>query len=623
MEQLRKYFVSMTILYVYNGEDGGLLKSFFASLCPKFKSVSAQECIAVKEPLRSHVAIIETSGLSKSKLVAIFKKIVAIESIAVCEDCGDRTVLETLFSFKTLQIITPKPDEKELREKLKQLIISVLSKQKEMAKNKAYAKLIESVDLLFCIKRGDKILFANENLLSKCGLADTASLNATTPQNGTLLEAIKNIVDGERDSFFVKTNSGDNYLVTTRNVQGEQLISCVKIASEPLVESGSLDYIEFIELLKNTLVNKEVYDEPTFAVAIKLENSQKIMEDFGCEFFYLFLKKFSSFCGLFFEKDPFIFWHFDYIVILPDGYEENDIKAKAEAIFTQSVQFKCEKDVTPLVGVSVLFLTRLNINDSIALLEQNYEGRIAPTFSQNVCITLSSASVAVADGQIAMYQLRNIAEKKYKIKLLNTYKGLIVVSGASIIKMVDGEIYVKTEKIQKYLMHVEKRVVIQSEYIPREIFAEVRYVDVTKPYAILKNPIFLEFSANDRKSVRVQCDSRIPIMVSSLKFAFTGEIFDISVSEVVINYKNRINGDISGADVKLTFSLPDKNSESGVVKVVVGGNITVVRRIGDVSRVIVALKMDSQSQKSILEYIYIRQKELITEVKKLGGMIFK
>jgi len=622
MEQLRRYFDMFSTLYI---QEDGLSSNVYdtiSTICSKFTKITPSELLAQKDRIRCHFAVIELSRPTKETLSVISSKFSALDMLIVCDNKGDSNILELAILYKVCGVLDRQSTQKELADKLKSVIISITTKQKEKSKSDNYLKLIEFGSSFFCIKREDRIVFSNAALLSYCKVASVAELSALMPMSGGILDAIYK-VGAKEDSFYVKTDSGDAFIIRSKMLQNEQIITCVKAPLDVSKCSDLLSHAEFVELLKNTLIHKNEIDEPVFAVAVKLENAQKIVHDFGSEFFYDYFKKFSLFCGFFFAKEPFIFWYFDYLVILTEESDIDVVRAAAEQLFAQSGQFKNDKDITPFVDLSVLVLGHLNINEAISIIEKVYTKTVTQAQSAKICLSKSSTTVSVADGQMAMYHIQNILDKDYKIKLLNIYKGLSVSSSSKIIKITDEDIYVQTEKLQKYLMHTEKSVIIQSEHVPKEIFTEVKYVDISEPYAILRNPLFLEFSANNRKSVRVQCDARIPITLKSNKYTFTGEIFDISMQAIAVRYKNSINEDIVGSSVKLSFSLPNKEAENGIAQVSVEGQITAVKTIDDQTRVIASIKADRQNEAVILEYIYLRQKELVTEIKKLGGMVFK
>jgi PilZ domain len=624
MEHLRRYFDALPVLYVL--EDGLLspLYETFSKFCAKMTKLSLSQYLVKTEQLRFALIVIDLNNVSNQSLNAILEKIVPLEALLVCDNPDDKDVLHLALHHRFSAVIGREPNSKELTDKLKFILLSISAKQKEKTKHDQYQRLIEDGVNLFCIKRSDKITFANKNLLRFCGVQNPGELNAVESNDNELLRAIHLADDNSKSVCHIsETHNSESYILDTVKHASEQLICCSKLMEEMKQNRDTLTHVEFVELLKDTLIHRGINDEPLFAISIKLENSAKIISDFGSEFFYSFFKKFAAFCGFFFEKAPAIFWHIDHLVIVSEHYDMESVKKEAEQLFAQTGQFKHENDVLPLIELSVVELKNLSINDAISIFDKLYAKNLNLVQSSKLCLVKSSSTALMANGQMAMYHIQNIADKDYKIKLLNIYKGLSISGASKILRISDDEFYVQTEKLQKYLMHIEKNVIIQSEHIPSEIYAEVKYVDVNEPYAILKSPTFLDFSANSRKNARVQCDIRIPVTLTAGKYTFTGELFDLSIQAIAVRYKNKVDEGILQGQAKLAFSLPNKEGENGMAKVSVSGKIILVKYIDDQARIITAIKLDAQNEAIVLEYIYTRQKELITEIKKLGSLIFK
>jgi PilZ domain len=624
MEHLRRYFDALPVLYILEDELPSPLCETFSKFCAKMTKLLLSQCLVETEQLRFALVVIDLNNVSNQGLATILAKIIPLEVLLVCDNPDDKEILRLALHHRFSAVIGRDPDSKELTDKLKSILISISTKQKEKTKHDQYQRLIEDGINLFCIKRSDRITFANKNLLEYCGALNVNELNVVESKDNELLRAIRLADDNSKSVCQIsKAHDEESYILDATKHASEQLICCSKLMREMKQDKDILTHVEFVELLKDTLIHRSVNDEPLFAISIKLENSAKIISDFGSEFFYSFFKKFATFCGFFFEKAPTIFWHVDHLVILSEQYDAESVTKEAEQLFAQTGQFKYENEVLPLIELSIVELKHLNINDAISIFDKLYTKNLNLVQSSKLCLVKSSSTALMANGQMAMYHIQNIAEKDYKIKLQNIYKGLSISGASKILKISDDEFYVQTEKLQKYLMHIEKSVVIQSEHIPSEIYAEVKYVDVNEPYAILKSPTFLDFSSNSRKNARVQCDIRIPVTLTAGKYTFTGELFDLSIQAIAVRYKNKIDEGILQGQAKLAFSLPSKEGENGMAKVSVSGKIILVKYVDDQARIITAIKLDAQNEAIVLEYIYTRQKELITEIKKLGSLIFK
>jgi len=621
--ELKRYFAQVAILYVYDGKADPLLERIFSTAGSKFSKISTTTLLQKEQPSSSHLVVLDISPTSADELRLLFTKFSSIETVVFLDEGSKKEFLDVIIGAKVGAVMSKAPSKKELALKLKDVISSIGARQRDRARYENYAKLAEAGGIYFCIRKEGSIVFANNLLLNRLNVQKATQLNREELKKDELLAAIFDIKDNE-ESRQIKTKEKESFLIVVKSFDSEKIISCIKNDYEEQKHSNLLSHTDFIELLKNMLVHKSLGEEDDgFVVTVRVENSKKILDDFGSEFFYKFFNSFANFCGFFFDKEPFIFWHYDYIVILPESLSEESIVAKTKEMLSQAASFSSEYDLVPVVEASVLILSNMGASEAIDLIERIYGNSQTQADRSKISFLLSSSKLDRDSGQMAMYHLQRIVAKGYKIKLLNIYKGLSVSTPSSVLKIVDSDIHVSTEKIQKYLMHTEKSVIIQSEYLPKEIAAEVKYVDPIGAVAIVKNPIFLESSANNRKSVRVQCDTRIPITVTGQKFAFTGEIFDISLKALSIKYNGKLPPNCEAQSVKLQFSLPSKTADDGIAKLSIPAQIAMIKSVGDDTRVVVYISIDSICEATLLEYIYMRQKELIGEIKKLGGMIFK
>jgi hypothetical protein len=203
------------------------------------------------------------------------------------------------------------------------------------------------------------------------------------------------------------------------------------------------------------------------------------------------------------------------------------------------------------------------------------------------------------------------------IKLLNIYKGLVINTSSSIVKITDGTAYVKFESLQGIVMMDEKETVLQSSSFLKDIKGVVKYVNMDKKIAILEKFGFLEGTANSRKNNRVTCATRTPIRVASTLGTLSGEIIDISAKSIAVHAKYaKILDTIKSNEVKLSFVLPSRTNEDGLVKLNIDARVLFAKCNNGFCTVICELVEDDSTDAIIMEYIYERQKEIILEIKK-------
>jgi hypothetical protein len=620
MENLRKYFETLPVVHIIEDNLNSELSDSLSKICAKYVKLPLSKALSGDVLNKVSLAVIEFSTTKQESITTILSKINALEIILACDDYKDIRVLDRALSLHLFGVINRVPDIQELGRKLKSVIMSISTKQKERVKTDYLTKIVEAPGTYHCIKRGGQIIFANQNMYANLGVATIAELNSIGSDSSSIVNAILS-TPGNDERVFTNSKTKSSYMLTCREFGNECIFSYQKASSQTIRHNSALSHVEFIEALKDTLISRNVNDEGLFAVTLKLENAEKIITDYGNEFFYVFFDKFSTFCGLFFDSVPVVFWSHDYLVMLANDSDLDIVREKADELFHQSSQYKFDEGVVPFIGMSILDLAQLSISEVISLIDNLHKNTLNKTQVNKLIIKRSSTTSSAADGKMAMYHIQNIASKDNDVKLSNIYKGMSIGGSSQIEKIENGDIYVKIEKMQKYLMNVEKAVTIQSKHLPKEIYAEVVHIDKVEPFAILRNPIFLEFSVNSRKNTRVQCDARIPITVNCGKIVFTGEIFDLSVQAIAIKYTNKVNNDILHSQARLSFSLP-KTTGGGTAQLSVIATVNAIKYFDDHAKIITSIKLEPANEGVLLEYIYARQKELIIELKKLGSLVF-
>jgi len=206
---------------------------------------------------------------------------------------------------------------------------------------------------------------------------------------------------------------------------------------------------------------------------------------------------------------------------------------------------------------------------------------------------------------------------KSQVKLLNFYKGIRINTVGQIIKISDGQVYMAIEKIQGYAMQLENSIVIQGTNLPFDIAAEIKIVDIGKKVAIFRNFEALRASANARQHIRVQSDHRMHVTIKTIKNVLSASILDISIKSIACRVNNTKGIPPKGTMVTLNFHLPSKRSEEGAVSMFVTGIIEFIKEMEDYTKVVVTLDLEEPYESFLIEYLYARQQELISEIKSI------
>ncbi|MDQ1297558.1 MAG: hypothetical protein QG558_96, partial [Campylobacterota bacterium] len=230
-------------------------------------------------------------------------------------------------------------------------------------------------------------------------------------------------------------------------------------------------------------------------------------------------------------------------------------------------------------------------------------------------VSFNDKSIDIKDQ--ALHYLGKIFLSKSQVKLLNFYKGIRINTIGQIIKIADGMVYMAIEKIQGYAMQIEKSIVIQGTNLPFDIAAEIKIVDIGRKIAIFRNFVPLKASANARQHIRIQSDHRMHVTISALKNMISASILDISIKSIACRVNNAKGIPPVGTMVTLNFHLPSKRSDEGVVSMLVTGKIEFIKELDDHTKVVVLLDLEEPYESLLIEYLYGRQQELISEIKAI------
>lgn len=621
-------FSNFYVSYISSDSKTSILTSFSKKIWNKLTKFDFDDFCEKKNEKKTHLTIFAIDRLDEERLEALevaMRKSPSWEYILFTDSSNDSSVLRFGIKHRFSDIIPRESSQRDIFEAYKKVLQSLLRKKKEKERMKIYEKVVSNSGYSFFMTKDDKSIFYTGKDGDSCPIEDFKDI--ASQKGGGLVKSSEGLELFQKVAW--DELKDEMYLVNISklNSQNENIGSCIKLdksLKNALIKKDSLNRINFIEVLKDALITQNVSEESLFVACIKVQNSDSIISEFGNDSYYSFSRELLNVCKKDLHKESLAtFWQGDYLVLLLHQNNPKEITDAVDSLFDRLQYEKFEKNITPFLDLYILKINELDLNSTVKLIERFYDKSYGEEEIGNILLRKSTfATLDTNDRDKTMYYIENIYLKKHPIKLLNIYKGLSVSTSSSIMKLADEGIFVQTEKLQKYAMHLERGVVMQSPSLPKEIYAEVKYVDGSEPYAILANPVFMEFTANNRSYARVQCDVRIPTVISSVKHSYTGEMLDMSVKALAIKYKSNITRSILNQKAKVTFSLPNKKSETGLDRLEIEGNIVAIVTVDEYTKVVVNITPDVANETKLLEYIYKRQKELIMEIKKLGTVAF-
>jgi len=384
--------------------------------------------------------------------------------------------------------------------------------------------------------------------------------------------------------------------------------------------SSVLTRFDFIERLKDKLVQHSMTQRPLSLIFFNISNLDKLGHTFTNIHLYESLKKLLA--KIFQFKSPhqeLAQWSPNLYVLLCEDCDFKDACEQTRYLHQALVQATLEEKITPIVVSSTLCTEKQTLNDLLWNMDKISARTLLPNEIQNLKFYEIGYLDNVIDPQEQIaYLMRNCIHNKIPIKLLNIYKGLCINTNSHIIKYSDDAYYLYCENLQGYAMQLEGETVLQAPNFPKDIKAEVSLVDIKKTFVVIKNLSFMPYSANNRQHTRVQTTIRTPIQIKyNTKSSLQGEIIDISANSIAIKCSKIIKEHLLNQTIRLFFSLPYESGENGYVMMDIEGKVTLVAERDDHTKVVVLLgALKKPYDEYLLNYMYTRQKELILEIKR-------
>lgn len=294
------------------------------------------------------------------------------------------------------------------------------------------------------------------------------------------------------------------------------------------------------------------------------------------------------------------------------------LKEKALLIKKSIIEYTKNKKIKPMIGLYAFDINNLELNKILEMISDIAVENVKPEDIQTQKLhKILNLDVDLDDERAIDIFLQTVFINKIPVRLVNIYKGICINTSSFIIKKTDKDVYVTYEQLQGTVMQFEGSTVIQSSSFSKDILADVKYIDLKKKVVQLKNFRFIDGSANARKYSRVTCSVRTPISISLNRETLNGDILDISMNSIAIKTRvyNKLDN-IKNKSVTLNFSLPIQNNEDGYARLKLDAKVIVAFCTDEYCKIVVNLEENQASESILMEYVYNRQKEIISELKK-------
>lgn len=616
MEKISKYTKFFDLLVIAEENSCGILCEVGLDYFRTMRRLSFSE--AITESLSCHILIINGSSanLSSASTRAMCAQIQRVETFVLSDNDVDIAFYKEALNFRAGYVGKSIKSEQEFAAMMLSSLPGIIKRHNESLLALNYKQIVDNTTHFYWIYRGNKGVFANDAFKFYFGFSALSEFD--TSESARIL---KEISTPEIREFANNQKHTQSFLVGSHKINDvETLVEMSPIGGVfKKSEKSFLNRIHFIEILKDAFVVHKQEREPIPVIIMMIENAAKIIEEFGEDVYNEICKEIFEMAKKHFNTMANIaLWHKDVFTIIDEGVSLNELKECLERLHENVAAQVSVNGAIPILDSFVIDMSKLELNKAINIIDHiNQRELIASDLSHLVYHEVSFDDKSLDMKDQALHYLEKLFLSKSQVKLLNFYKGIRINTIGQIIKIADGMVYMAIEKIQGYAMQVEKSIVIQGTNLPFDIAAEIKIVDIGRKIAIFRNFTPLKVSANSRQHIRIQSDHRMHLTMNALKSVISASILDISIKSIACRVNNTRGIPPVGTLATLQFHLPSKRSENGVVSMMVTGYVEFIKDEGEYTKVVVLLDLEEPYESFLIEYLYARQQELVSEIKSI------
>ena len=198
------------------------------------------------------------------------------------------------------------------------------------------------------------------------------------------------------------------------------------------------------------------------------------------------------------------------------------------------------------------------------------------------------------------------------LKLVNYFREIPVSYGAEVLTVEEESAEFMVHPIQAVVIKEEMISVLKSRHFPRDVIANVNYVNIEKSRLVLSSFSYALVRADRRMSVRVELSDPVIASFCAPEASVSGKLHDMSLTGISIAVRG--NPGLSlGERGELSVNLP-----SGTITV--PAFLLKTKPLASGCRLIFEIELTRATEVCISQYIFKRQVEIIKELKDHPGL---
>lgn len=231
----------------------------------------------------------------------------------------------------------------------------------------------------------------------------------------------------------------------------------------------------------------------------------------------------------------------------------------------------------------------------------------------------------IDDEYSPMEALNDIYKNNLELQLISNFKGIPIIHVGKIVEIYKDIVQIQTRKIQTKAIAFSKKTILESEFLPKDIEAQLVDIDSSNAEVSLSNLRYIEYTPKRRKNARLVPSEDMKLMAYKKGGAkLNVELKDISLSNLTFEIKTLPDFFAIGLalDLKIAFNIPENDLAYYVDKLCIinfQGKIIKIYEENASYFVCIDFEMPKLKEDIFNQYMYQRELSIIKEFKEFAS----
>ena len=223
------------------------------------------------------------------------------------------------------------------------------------------------------------------------------------------------------------------------------------------------------------------------------------------------------------------------------------------------------------------------------------------------------------------YGFRNILSAEEPIRLMNSYRGMPVITSATLLRLEEGQVTLRAPSIQINCMRINGNTLLTSNLLPYSLKARVVSWSLYDETVLLDSFQRAGADVSKRSFVRVEPQESIPV---TLTYEESGAVIPAHLTEVSLrgigvlvsqdSFDLKIIGKETRVNMSLDLPLKEEGQEIGWVSITCKGVMKNFEPFKKAHRLGMQIYPTMEAERALTRYIAQRQIELLSELRGMS-----